>query len=224
MKKRSRFYYNLVEITLAMAVVGIGIAGIMALFVPALDSSRESVAENYSSQVAESLLAYIEKSKRNNWESDAFYKVDSAPGEVAALTFKESYPDTTAWATQRNSASRELLPGVFMLDDLNGAGIYGLTLGGTVNVGGTDIPDGSKFCAIARVWKTNVGISSGSTEGIYAADSDSATKTIADRIVNGDGSNPQSIVRINVEISYPATVPPANRKKSLYILEIGKVQ
>ena len=31
MKKRSRFYYNLVEITLAMAVVGIGIAGIMAL-------------------------------------------------------------------------------------------------------------------------------------------------------------------------------------------------
>ena len=64
MKKRSRFYYNLVEITLAMAVVGIGIAGIMALFVPALDSSRESVAENYSSQVAESLLAYIEKSKK----------------------------------------------------------------------------------------------------------------------------------------------------------------
>ena len=222
MKKRSRFYYNLVEITLAMAVVGIGIAGIMALFVPALDSSRESVAENYSSQVAESLLAYIEKSKRNNWESDAFYKVDSAPDEVAALTFKESYPDTTAWATQRNSRSRELLPGVFQLDDLNGAGIYGLTLGGTVNVGGSDIPDGSKFCAIARVWKTNVGISSGSTEGIYAADS--ATNTIAGRIVNGDGSTPQSIVRINVEISYPATVPPANRKKSLYILEIGKVQ
>ena len=86
----------------------------------------------------------------------------------------------------------------------------------------TELPDGSKFCAIARVWKTNVGISSGSTEGIYAADS--ATNTIAGRIVNGDGSTPQSIVRINVEISYPATVPPANRKKSLYILEIGKVQ
>ena len=38
MKKRTRFYYNLVEITLAMAVVGIGIAGIMALFVPALEA------------------------------------------------------------------------------------------------------------------------------------------------------------------------------------------
>ena len=32
------------------------------------------------------------------------------------------------------------------------------------------------------------------------------------------------LVRIYVEISYPATVPPENRKISLYIFEIGRPQ
>ena len=137
MKKRSRFYYNLVEITLAMAVVGIGIAGIMALFVPALEASKESIAEDYSSQVATTLLAYIERQKKANWNSQ-FVPGSGEPEAPAALSFGTEapyvgLPNTSSWTNQ-------VLPNLYDL----GSGIYGLKIG-----------DGSQFCAFAKVWAEN---------------------------------------------------------------------
>lgn len=132
MKKRSRFYYNLVEITLAMAVVGIGIAGIMALFVPALDASKEAVAESHASQVATTLLAYIERSKKQNW---SFSLPTAEPTSPAELGFNDDgIPDTSGWGS-------EVLPDLY---DLNN-GVFGLKVG-----------DGSQFCAFARVWTSAV--------------------------------------------------------------------
>lgn len=133
MKKRSRFHYNLVEITLAMAVVGIGIAGIMALFVPALEASKEAVAENYSSQAANTLLAYIERVKKGDWNNQ--FVPGAEPGAPAALSYGtsgayEGLPDTSAWGS-------EVLPHLYSL----GGGVYGLKIG-----------NGSQFCGFAKVW------------------------------------------------------------------------
>ncbi|MBR2365466.1 MAG: hypothetical protein IKA79_09705 [Lentisphaeria bacterium] len=219
MKKRSRFYYNLVEITLAMAVVGIGIAGIMALFVPALDSSKESVAENYSSQVATTLLSYIERFKRNNWTtaSNVWYTINTQPALPPALSFYEGCPDTRQWRVVNGNTTSEILPGVFSLNTIHGAGVYGLTLGNDVEdlaSLGTYFPDGRKFCGFARVWQENVSASEFFTGG------DSAVSAAVNSVVN----NGDQLVRIYVEISYPATVPPENRKISLYIFEIGRPQ
>ncbi len=131
MKKRTRFYYNLVEITLAMAVVGIGIAGIMALFVPALEASKESIAESHASQVATTLLAYIERTKKNNW-SVAFPTAE--PSSPLELNFNSNgEPDTAGWGS-------EILPDLYSI----GGGIYGLKVG-----------NGSQFCAFAKVWTTS---------------------------------------------------------------------
>ena len=51
--KTKRSAFNLIELTLAIAVVGIGIASIMALFVPAIDSTKNSIADNYADEPAE---------------------------------------------------------------------------------------------------------------------------------------------------------------------------
>lgn len=222
MKKGSRFYYNLVEITLAMAVVGIGIAGIMALFVPALDSSRESVAENYSSQVATTLLSYIQRFKRSNWTSTShtWFTVGSEPAVPAVLPFKNGNPDTAAWRSESGSSTNEVLPGVFALASSHGAGVYGLTLGSDIESppgSGTYIPDGRKFCGFARVWQEN--LSSGSAHNaLYSETGDTNMGTVVNTVINNH------IVRFYVEISYPATVPAANRKTSLYIFEVGRPQ
>lgn len=185
MKKRSRFYYNLVEITLAMAVVGIGIAGIMALFVPALDASKEAVAESHASQVATTLLAYLERAKKNNW---SFLPPSAEPDPKTELGFNdEGIPDTSGWGS-------EVLPGLYSLD---GDGkYYGLKVG-----------DGSQFCAFAKVW----------TSAVTVKD---ATESL--EVPSGD------FIRINVEISWPATVSPDDRKNRHYVrhyvLELSKPQ
>ena len=61
--KKSRFFirrFNLIEITMAIAVVGIGIAGIMALFPPAIEANRTADNQNYLGQVSETLMGYLE--------------------------------------------------------------------------------------------------------------------------------------------------------------------
>lgn len=136
MKKRNRLYYNLVEVTLAMAVVGIGIAGIMALFVPALDASKESIAENYSSQMAGTLLAYVERAKKADWVNS--FTASGKPGDAKfteAIGFNNvGLPDTNSWGA-------EVLPNLYSL----GNNVYGLKLG-----------DGAAFTALARVWAEQV--------------------------------------------------------------------
>ena len=57
MKKRIQ-YFNIVEIALALAIVGIGVAGIMSLFPVALNASRDSVGDNNAPDVAEQFMAY----------------------------------------------------------------------------------------------------------------------------------------------------------------------
>lgn len=141
MKKRSRFYYNLVEITLAMAVVGIGIAGIMALFVPALEASKESIAESHASQVATTLLAYLERAKKNNW---SFSLPGAEPSAPAALNFDSNGKPEINWGS-------EVLPDLYSL----GGGIFGLKVG-----------DGTQFCAFAKVW-TSASVSVQDSDGSH---------------------------------------------------------
>lgn len=53
--------FNLVEITLALGVVGIGVAGVMGLLPVALNASKNTNSENYSLNVAEQFQAYIQR-------------------------------------------------------------------------------------------------------------------------------------------------------------------
>ena len=52
--------FNLIEVTMAIAIVGIGIAGVMALFPPAIEANKVSDAENYLGGVADTFMNFIE--------------------------------------------------------------------------------------------------------------------------------------------------------------------
>ena len=135
MKKKSSFY-NLVEITLAMAVVAVGISGIMGLFVPAVDSSREALAETNSSQNITTLLSYIEQNKKGNWSSFVIPTVRPASPQVE---FDGVTPNLAGagWTEITN------LPGIWSTGT---SGVYGLTVG----------EKGSLFCGIAQVWQESL--------------------------------------------------------------------
>ncbi|MBO4648610.1 MAG: prepilin-type N-terminal cleavage/methylation domain-containing protein [Lentisphaeria bacterium] len=64
-----RSWFNLIEVTMAIAIVGIGIAGVMALFPPAIEANKVANNENYLGGVSETLMAFLESTVFSNFTS-----------------------------------------------------------------------------------------------------------------------------------------------------------
>jgi len=133
MRKLRCQYFNIVEIALALAIVGIGIAGIMSLFPVALNASRDSVGDNNAPDVAEQFLSY----------SEAMAYADTTSWDTAGFVF--NLPDYASIAT-----SDDFTP--------SGAAVAGNIYQGTtgkfkVMQKTGDIVD---FSAIVRIWKAQI--------------------------------------------------------------------
>ena len=76
-------FFNMVEVTLAIAVVGIGVAGIMSLFPVAVSASRDSIADNYSADVADQIIAYVSAlaGKSSGWAAFKTAIPDAVPSD-----------------------------------------------------------------------------------------------------------------------------------------------
>lgn len=140
--KKSRFFirrFNLIEITMAIAVVGIGIAGIMALFPPAIEANRSADNQNYLGQVSETLMGYLEA------------EIFSDFNKVRALSETKTEP---AVSLKENTTS------------LADKGIYGLRTTTNGNVLYIESPDGrvNAFIAIWRDSSSVPGVESGTEE------------------------------------------------------------
>lgn len=74
-------YFNIVEIALALAIVGIGIASILALFPIGIRASRNAIGYTSASQVAEEFMSFI---KAKSEQSDATY--DAVLAEIPEVS------------------------------------------------------------------------------------------------------------------------------------------
>lgn len=64
-----RNFFNMVEVALALAVIGIGLAGIMSLFPVGIQSSRDAISESYAANAGEQMLRYFQNLSRYNWSA-----------------------------------------------------------------------------------------------------------------------------------------------------------
>jgi hypothetical protein len=65
-------YFSIVEIALALAIVGLGMASILALFPVGLSASRNAISNTLASQVAEEFMSFIKaKAELNTTNYDA---------------------------------------------------------------------------------------------------------------------------------------------------------
>lgn len=51
--------FNLIEVTMALIIVGVGLISIMALFPIGANATRDTIGDHYSAQTAEEMLGYI---------------------------------------------------------------------------------------------------------------------------------------------------------------------
>lgn len=203
----------MVEVALALAIVGIGIAGIMALFPVALNASRDAIGDTYSADAADQFLAYIQLQCENDTRAD-WSDATTPPAPGARFV-----NDSTRLPTSRPITYT--LPAQEKIGALLAGNIYeGKNSGGTLVPGlyflvqktGT----ATDFNGVVRVWRSNFN---------YDANNDGTAEECSIPNLYIEGANYTGIplkygVAVYVEISWPAEKPFSSREVRTYYLEI----
>lgn len=199
--KTKRSAFNLIELTLAIAVVGIGIASIMALFVPAIDSTKNSIADNYAGDIVNSFTSYLEALARKGTNWNTFFVSPGAlvydPDDQNKLPDPESSSlgenekkilNPAEW-DENNTDMQTGIPGLYKLGSSTDYYLYG-------------VKAGNMFSGHIRVW----------------------AEEITDFYVPGSSSTGNvglsKAARVYIELSWPATVKDENRNRRLYVTEL----
>jgi hypothetical protein len=123
--------FNLIEIALAIGILAVGLTSIVSLFPIGLQETRDSIGQNYSSETADSMLAYIAREAYNDWNVLASVP-EGKP--ISSLT------DSSGWTH---------LEGNIYGPDA-GNGVYGLKVSSGDNDSITD------FAGEVLLWKSKV--------------------------------------------------------------------
>jgi len=62
-------FFNLIEIALALGILGIGLTSVVALFPLGFQEIRDSIGENYSSISADSMFAFLAMEAYSDWNT-----------------------------------------------------------------------------------------------------------------------------------------------------------
>lgn len=132
----------MVEIALALAIVAVGVAGVMAIFPVGLSLTKAAVADNVVPDTAGYLLGYLETMAKVKWRDGSGNPVSNVflngfgtakPVESAS----DSYTDTGIDDIKKNNVT----DGIFKIEKKS-----------KIDSGGTEVTD---FSAIALVWRDN---------------------------------------------------------------------
>ena len=88
--------FNLIEVTMAIAIVGIGIAGVMALFPPAIEANKNANFQNFTGTVVNNVAAYLDYKLKDNWSFKNNLKVKGSSTEPQVQTNSATWPGGTA--------------------------------------------------------------------------------------------------------------------------------
>ena len=186
--------FNLVEITIALMILGTGLIAILGVFPIAANNSRDAAGVNYSAAAAEEMLHFIASRVEGDWSyvggiSNTLSDVSSAYGADA----------TSAGFTK------------YLANGIGDSGIWGINTDPSIyrvmvqtsSSGGTL----TAFDGIARVWKSP-------TTGFYYDGSN--------LVAGAEDATYSRSAQLNIEVSWPATLPYQSRRKAFYSLEVSK--
>ncbi len=193
--------FNIVEIVLAIGVIGIGLASVMALFPVGSNAMRDAMATGYSANMADQMLHQLEQVARNNWSgvidtggSNKFLR-DGYPSSPASTLEDFDYSgagvdcfDTPRKTIYYESGSNDGVYKILSFSDKDGDGER-------------DSDETVDFQAIMVLWKKRIDIN-----GDGSRDSDDPPLSMA--------------AELHAEVSWPAQRPYGQRETSTYRLEL----
>lgn len=213
-RRRIRYYFNMVEIALALAVLAIGISSILVLFPVGINANRSAIADNNLADISEYLMGYLRAGCAAEWAKiaadknnapnvgDYFFTDKIATSYGAIDTVGDSSgidPESTDY-TDIDSNTRWISPNLYQVSTSgsypNSVFLYKQTTGVIVD-----------FAAVVKVWRENPDFL------IRKADNS------IDKIPSPGNLRPYATV-LCIEISWPAQAPYAQREKRLFRQEI----
>ena len=189
--------FTLVEVTMAIGVIAVGMVGIMALFPIGFQASKSAIADNYSSELVDQFMQVVAMQCKMYEDTNGDGTVDMYGWNNwinNKIPDKNNKPDMTNLSVTKNG---EVMPG-------SGIGLY---YGVTSTTDGVyyieqksgDIVD---FSAAMALWWEEID---------YDTDGDNLP----------DASIPSNkAVRLCVEISWPVAKPYEYREKRYYVREL----
>ena len=183
-------FFNMIELTLAIAVVGIGMTAIMALFPLGFQASRDAIGDNYASYSADEIISYLAKAAQANWSAVINTADDNGyiQSELYSRIADTNTDSPGNWNHITNIGSIYITGGLVV----DGQKIFGISQGSTSVV---------DFSAHARVWKSQI-------TGIWIFSQ------------NAPPIPYNNAARLNIEISWPVEKPYSQREKRYYSVEL----
>ncbi|WP_337747793.1 hypothetical protein [Victivallis vadensis] len=217
MRKIQKYYFNMIEIALAMAILAIGISSILVLFPVGINANKTAIANNNLADVAEYMMGYLRGRMAAAWANTLDANMNQANNNSFRSTLPSSYPTdgddaipgdiSSSWTALGNTAHGTRLyqltanKGVFLFQQVSQ--IPDPAAGSSATI---DVPD---FSAIIKVWCDD-------TFDFQVFDLDSYTYANAQGIT---GLN-KYMTALCMEFSWPAEAPYANRETRVFRFEI----
>lgn len=207
--------FTLIEVTMSIAIIAVGMVGVMAIFPIGFNAARDAIGDNYSSDMSDQFLHVIAQQVK-------YYKDTDGNGVISG--------DEYGWETWVDSPSAKI-----PLGSKSDASV--ITKGACV-FGDTSLYDGEPNSPLTG--KDILGIYEGGSRGIYYVESTSGDivdfkgvmaiwceqiKFLYDSTGDGNGDALMSIplnkaVQLCLEVSWPVNKPYTKREKRHYVLQI----
>lgn len=223
MLKPLKNYFNLIEIAMALGIIGFGVASVMSVFPAALQNANNSISENYASNAADLFFSYLstEAKKEPDWDGandslgDGDDEVYDTKWNLLFSQLGSSKPANPAGPTLAETRTAEgsfsSIPSNNYVEDSTINGVYKVTQG--------------DFIAVARVWTAanavyfEKGASSEQMIGSmkFLPHVGPKIDVVEDAQWNSDFK--KYAAGVYVELSWPDHKPYSNREKRVYFME-----
>ena len=238
LNRKTRFF-NMIEVLLALGVIAIGMTSILGLFPVGLNASRNAIAENCSSDVADQMTTYLKA--MNELDDGTLYTANFVG---VSSKYNSNKLDATITETLINSESTAFLT-AYKAGNTAAANFPRVATGWSVFernttpdrmffiVQGPNCTVGSgpvDYSAMAIVWKSPVQIKHVKLDGDPAVpavweswplDSDVYSDYPTNTVINQAKAYDYS-AKLNIELSWPLVLPYSERKKRYYQIVITK--
>jgi hypothetical protein len=125
MKFNIKYFFNLIEVTLAIGILAMGATAVLALFPLGIERNRDSIGENYCSDAACDIVAYIKATASaesgfiNDWRNNFIATLPIVQPDLSGD------PSITSFADWVNVGANDEYD-VYEIGGVGNDGIYGL--------------------------------------------------------------------------------------------------
>ncbi|WP_277200827.1 hypothetical protein [Victivallis vadensis] len=204
-KTLKKFYFNMIEVALAMAIIAIGISSILVLFPVGINASKSAIADNNLADIAEYIFGYYKTAKLHDFYSNSSTTTMSTLHGALGTEPSNSDMNGVTWNTNRITDTNLRIPTnnslqnrVFLYEQFT-------TLPGSPP---REVVD---FAAVAKIWSAPIPLS------WRPWTTPPPNNTVTSGTVQASDNY---ALRLYLELSWPADQRYALREKRIFVLDL----